>query len=149
MLRRHRGCHLEGPGIASGYLVVNRCSFVTTATRANSHRDEDGSLCALRELCIQGCVGGTALDGDPKELLAGNFPPTCPKGGPFLLWCPLQISPYLLQGLQGLRVDFPDVIGLRGRVEVLSEPHDVDQAVVREVGDGVGQVGEGPEKKAD
>lgn len=39
-------------------------------------------------------------------------------------------------------VDFPDVIGLCGRIEVFSTLHDVNQAVVCEIGDSMGQVGE-------
>jgi hypothetical protein len=54
---------------------------------------------------------------------------------------------YLFQGLQGLWVDFPDIIGLCGCIEVFSTLHDVDEAVVCEVRDGVGQVGESSRRK--
>lgn len=50
-------------------------------------------------------------------------------------------SLYLLQGFQSLWVDFPDVIGLCGRIEVFSTLHDIYQAVVCEIRDGMGQVG--------
>lgn len=39
-------------------------------------------------------------------------------------------------------VDFPDVIGLCGRIEVFPTLHDVNQAIVCEIRDGMGQVGE-------
>lgn len=47
-----------------------------------------------------------------------------------------------------MRVDFSDVIGLCGRIEVFPTPHDVNQAVVCEIGDCVGQVGESPREES-
>lgn len=71
--------------------------------------------------------------------------PTAPPRGSLSRarnYCWLWIHWYLLQGFQSLWVDFPDVIGLCDCIEVLSTLHDVNQAVVREIRDDMGKVGE-------
>lgn len=51
---------------------------------------------------------------------------------------------YLFQRLQRLRINFPDEVSLTGNIKIIPSFHNVDQAVVCELRNGVRQIGERP-----